>query len=299
MCVFKLSLNKFSFTSNKGDAHPFYELKEEMAIFYLNLSSQIDYRSSFLDSKKRYMKTIALIPARFGATRFPAKLLQDLCGKPIIVRTYLSTVATGVFDDVVVVTDHEDIAQLIRSEGGRVFISQKQHESGSDRIAEAVLNMDVDVVVNVQGDEPFQSREPLYELVKVFGKNPQVEVASMMIKIHDDAQVQNPNMVKVVVDKENFALYFSRSPIPFVRNTDFSVPFFRHIGVYAYRKSALLAFTGMKKSVYEQTEMLEQLRLLENGIRIKMVESFHEAVAIDTKEDMDRAIIYYKEHFEK
>lgn len=299
MCVFKLSLNKFSFTSNKGDAHPFYGLKEEMAIFYLNLSSQIDYRSSFLDSKKRYMKTIALIPARFGATRFPAKLLQDLCGKPIIVRTYLSTVATGVFDDVVVVTDHEDIAQLIRSEGGRVFISQKQHESGSDRIAEAVLNMDVDVVVNVQGDEPFQSREPLYELVKVFGKNPQVEVASMMIKIHDDAQVQNPNMVKVVVDKENFALYFSRSPIPFVRNTDFSAPFFRHIGVYAYRKSALLAFTGMKKSVYEQTEMLEQLRLLENGIRIKMVESFHEAVAIDTKEDMDRAIIYYKEHFEK
>ena len=245
------------------------------------------------------MKTIALIPARFGATRFPAKLLQDLCGKPIIVRTYLSTVATGVFDDVVVVTDHEDIARLIRAEGGKVFISQKEHESGSDRIAEAVLAMDADVVVNVQGDEPFQSRKPLYELVEVFGKDARVEVASMMIKIHDDSQIQNPNTVKVVVDNENFALYFSRSPIPYARNTDFSASFFRHIGVYAYRKSALLAFTRMEKSIYEQTEMLEQLRLLENGVRIKMVESFHEAVAIDTKEDMDKAIAYYKEHFER
>ena len=245
------------------------------------------------------MKTIALIPARFGATRFPAKLLQDLCGKPIIVRTYLSTVATGVFDKVVVVTDHEDIAQLIRAEGGEVFISQKEHESGSDRIAEAVLDMDADVVVNVQGDEPFQSREPLYELVDVFEKDEKVEVASMMIKIYSDAQIQNPNMVKVVVDKQSFALYFSRSPIPYTRNSEISAPFFRHIGVYAYRKSALFAFTQMEKSIYEQTEMLEQLRLLENGVRIKMVESFHEAVAIDTKEDMDKAIAYYKEHLER
>lgn len=242
------------------------------------------------------MKIVALIPARFGATRFPAKLTADLCGKPLIVRTYLSTVSTGIFDDVIVVTDHVDIAALIKEEGGKVFISQKEHESGSDRIAEAVMDMQVDVVVNVQGDEPFQDPASLRDLVEVFGDK-QVEVASMMGRFDGWDQVPNPNAVKVVVDRAGFALYFSRSPIPYFRNKDIEVPVFRHIGVYAYRKDALMAFTRMQKSPLEQAEMLEQLRILENGMKIKMVESTHRAVSIDTKEDLEAAVAHFKKHY--
>jgi 3-deoxy-manno-octulosonate cytidylyltransferase (CMP-KDO synthetase) len=242
------------------------------------------------------MKIVALIPARFGATRFPAKLLADLCGKPLIVRTYLSTVATGVFDEVIVVTDHTDISNLIESEGGKVFFSQKEHESGSDRIAEAVSDMQVDVVVNVQGDEPFQDQGSLKNLVGVF-LDGEVEVASMMSRFDDLDQVTNPNAVKVVVDRKNFAMYFSRSPIPFFRNKKIEGPVFRHIGVYAYRKSALMAFTQMEKSPLENAEMLEQLRLLENGMKIKMIESNHQAVSIDTKEDLEQAVAYYEKYY--
>ncbi|GAB3654482.1 3-deoxy-manno-octulosonate cytidylyltransferase [Echinicola sediminis] len=233
-----------------------------------------------------------MIPARYGATRFPGKLTSDLCGKPVIVRTYLSTVATGLFDKVIVVTDHELIAEQIQKEGGEVYFSKKEHESGSDRIAEAVAHVDADVVVNVQGDEPFQDKESLADLVSVF-QDSSVKVASMMRKIEDDVEVINPNSVKVVVDKTNFALYFSRSPVPFVRD-QFLPDYFRHIGVYAYTKALLMEYTQWEKSMLEKAEMLEQLRLLENGVRIKMVETKHEAVAIDTKADLDRAIAFYQ-----
>ncbi len=242
------------------------------------------------------MKIVALIPARYGATRFPAKLMADLCGKPLIARTYLSAVATGVFDEVMVVTDHPDIAELIDREGGKVFFSQKVHESGSDRIAEAVLHMEADVVVNVQGDEPFQDKKSLQGLVHAF-EDDQVNVASMMTQLDDHDQIKSSNVVKVVVDKNGFALYFSRSAIPFFRDPAMIHPVYKHIGVYAYRKEALLHFTRLEKSGLEQTEMLEQLRLLENGMRIKMIESKHQAVAIDTKEDLDAAIAYFKNHF--
>ena len=233
-----------------------------------------------------------------GATRFPAKLVADLCGKPLIARTYLSTVATGVFDEVMVVTDHEEIARIIKQEGGRVFMSRKEHQSGSDRIAEAVQDLDAEVVVNVQGDEPFQDRSSLQNLVEVF-KDGQVEVASLMARITDPLQIENPNAVKVVVDKQHFALYFSRSPLPYKRNPEIEVPVYKHIGIYAYRRPTLLRFTQLEKSQLEMVEMLEQLRLLENGIRIKMVESNHQAVAVDTKQDLEKAIAYYAAHFEK
>ncbi len=244
------------------------------------------------------MRSVALIPARMGATRFPAKLVADLCGKPLIARTYLSTVETGVFDEVMVVTDHDDIAQIIEREGGKVFMSRQEHQSGSDRIAEAVKNMDAEVVVNVQGDEPFQDRKSLQDLVEVF-KDGQVEVASMMSRIADASQVDNPNVVKVVVDKQGFALYFSRSPLPYKRNPEVEIPVYKHIGIYAYRRQTLLRFTRLEKSRLEMVEMLEQLRLLENGIRIKMIESNHQAVAVDTKQDLEKAIAYYADHFRK
>ena len=238
------------------------------------------------------MKTIALIPARFGATRFPAKLLADLRGKPLIARTYLSTMATNVFDDVMVVTDHESIAEAVRNEGGKVFFSQKAHESGSDRIAEAAASIEADIIVNVQGDEPFQDRESLSNLVNVF-QDEKVEVASLMSPIAEQSLINHPNIVKEVTDQESFSLYFSRSPIPFKRNETSSPQYFRHIGIYAYKKELLMAFTKWEKSVLENIEMLEQLRLLENGIRIKMVSTHHQAVAIDVPEDLERALIYY------
>ncbi|WP_154858941.1 3-deoxy-manno-octulosonate cytidylyltransferase [Cyclobacterium xiamenense] len=238
------------------------------------------------------MKTVALIPARFGATRFPAKLLVDLRGKPLIARTYLSTLATGVFDEVRVVTDHPDIATAIEREGGQVYRSLREHESGSDRIAEAAASLDADLIVNVQGDEPFQDKKSLSDLVAAFTDD-RVSVASLMARISDRDQVQNPNLVKVVTDARNFALYFSRSPIPYQRNEECSPDYFRHIGIYAYKKALLMKFTSWEKSALEKVEMLEQLRLLENGYAIKMVETSHQAIAIDVPEDLDRALRYY------
>ncbi|WP_143961436.1 3-deoxy-manno-octulosonate cytidylyltransferase [Litoribacter populi] len=239
------------------------------------------------------MKKIALIPARYAATRFPAKLTADLCGKPVIVRTYLSTLESEVFDEVVVVTDHREIESLIQEVGGIVFFSETEHQSGSDRIAEAAKELNGDVFVNVQGDEPFQDAHSLSELVKVF-EDSQVQVASLMTTIQDDAQFNDPNAVKVVVDQQWDSLYFSRSPIPYFRNEKIQRNVFRHIGVYAYRKESLLTFTQLSKSYLEEAEMLEQLRLLEAGIKIRMVFTEHETIAIDTPSDLERAIEFFK-----
>jgi 3-deoxy-manno-octulosonate cytidylyltransferase (CMP-KDO synthetase) len=233
------------------------------------------------------VKIAALIPARYASTRLPAKLVQDLGGLSVIQRTYLSTVETGVFDSVWVVTDHPLIEEQISAVGGKVFVSKKEHESGSDRIAEALAQVDADIIVNVQGDEPFQDAKTLQDLVAVF-QHPGVQVASLMCSL-DSSEVANPNAVKVVLDQNQNALYFSRSPIPFAREVASGVVYWKHIGVYAYRRELLLAFTTWPKGVLEQVEMLEQLRMLERGITIRMVETNHQAIAIDTQEDLERA----------
>ena len=230
---------------------------------------------------------IAMIPARFAATRFPGKLMQFLGNKPIIRHTYDNTVATGLFDDVIVVTDSDSIHNEIITHGGNAMMSKKEHQSGSDRIAEAIEKMDVDVIVNVQGDEPFLEKEPLDKLVRLFN-DPSVRVASLMRKISAE-EAKNPNNVKVVVDKNDYALFFSRSILPYPGSTETKTQFFLHIGVYAYRKEALLAFTKWPHSVLEQSEKLEQLRYLENGFKIKMVETEYNNIAIDTPEDLERA----------
>ena len=232
------------------------------------------------------MKIAALIPARYASTRLPAKLVQDLGGLSVIQRTYQSTVATGVFDDVWVVTDHSLIESQIHAIGGKVVMSKKEHESGSDRIAEALEGIDADLIVNVQGDEPFQDANTLRDLVAAFA-NPQVKVASLMCTLAAE-QVQNPNFVKVVVDEQQRAIYFSRSPIPYNREGK-SMTYWKHIGVYAYRRDILLSFTQWPKGNLEQVELLEQLRLVEKGVSIQMVETNHQAIAIDTQEDLDRA----------
>ena len=237
------------------------------------------------------MKTIAVIPARYASTRFPAKLMQDLGGKSVILRTYEAAKNTQLFDDVFVVTDSDLIFNEIISNGGKAIMSVKEHESGSDRIAEAVQNMDVDIVINVQGDEPFIDENSLKALIEVFIKDTdkKVDLASVMCQINDKQDIENPNNVKVITDQNGFALYFSRSVIPFPREENVGVRYMKHIGIYAFRKQALLDFYSLPMLSLEASEKLEQLRYLEYGKRIKMIETNHIGIGIDTKEDLERA----------
>ena len=238
------------------------------------------------------MKKIAVIPARFAATRFPGKLMQRIGDKTIIRMVYENVQAMSLFDDVLVVTDNDQIVEEIKAIGGSVKKSSQEHPSGSDRIAEAIMDMDVDVIVNVQGDEPFVDISPLEKLLTAISE-PNVVVASVMQKLGMDEDINNPNFVKVVCDKNNNALYFSRSPIPYKRNLQSSLPIYKHVGVYAFKKNALLAFTKWPMGFLEQTEMLEQLRYLENGVSIKMVETSTSSIGIDTPEDLEKAKLYY------
>lgn len=237
------------------------------------------------------MKRIAMIPARYAATRFPAKLMQVLGPKTVIRHTYDNTLATGLFDDVIVVTDSDIIFEEITSNGGKAIKSKKEHESGSDRIAEAAADLDVDVIVNVQGDEPFVKREPLEKLLQVFegeeGKN--VQVASLMQLLKEEDLIADPNYVKVAVDRNWNSLFFSRSVIPYARNKEISIPYYEHIGVYAFRKQALLNFTSWPMTPLEAAEKIECLRYLEYGIPLKMVLTDYMGVEIDTPEDLERA----------
>jgi 3-deoxy-manno-octulosonate cytidylyltransferase (CMP-KDO synthetase) len=237
------------------------------------------------------MKVIAVIPARYASTRLPAKLMQDLGGKTVILRTYDACVSTGLFDEVLVATDSELIFNEIISNGGKAVMSIKNHESGSDRIAEAVANISADVVINVQGDEPFTQKEPLEALIEVFKNDvsKQVDLASLMCPLTDDVEINSPNNVKVVTDVNGMALYFSRSVIPHNRDGALGVNYMKHIGVYAFRKEALMQFTQWPVSLLESIEKLEQLRYLENGKRIKMVKTDFQPVGIDTFEDLERA----------
>jgi 3-deoxy-manno-octulosonate cytidylyltransferase (CMP-KDO synthetase) len=237
------------------------------------------------------MKIIAMIPARYSASRFPGKLMQDLNGKPVITRTYEATVNTKLFDDVFVVTDSQIIYDEIERIGGNVMMSKKEHQCGSDRIAEAVEHLDIDIVVNVQGDEPFTEVASLEKLIEVFKNDPnkEIDLASLMVHITNWEEIKNPNTVKVVLDKDNVALYFSRSPIPYPRDENVDVKYYKHKGVYAFRKQALMDFYHFPMLTLEAAEKLEQLRYLEYGKRIKMVETHVQGVEIDTPEDLERA----------
>jgi len=237
------------------------------------------------------MKIIAMIPARYSASRFPAKLMKDLAGKPVIIRTLEATLATKLFDDVFVVTDSEVIFNTVVQNNGKAIMSQKEHECGSDRIAEAVEFMDVDLVVNVQGDEPFTERDSLKKLIEAFknDKDKSIDLASLKVHIEDWEEINNPNTVKVITDKDNFALYFSRNAIPYPRDKEIKVRYFKHKGVYAFRKSALMDFYRLPMLPLEASEKIECLRYLEYGKKIKMVETTVQGIEIDTPEDLERA----------
>ena len=237
------------------------------------------------------MKIIAMIPARYSASRFPGKLMKDLEGKPVIQRTYEATVATQLFDEVFVVTDSDVIFNTIAENGGKAIMSVKEHECGSDRIAEAVENIDVDIVINVQGDEPFIDEVSLKKLIEVFEKdsNQEIDLASLKVQMTDETDIANPNNVKVITDTKDFAMYFSRSPIPFARDKEIETKYYKHIGVYAFRKSALIDFYYTPKTPLESSEKIEGIRYLEVGKRIKMVETQSAVVGIDTPEDLEKA----------
>jgi 3-deoxy-manno-octulosonate cytidylyltransferase (CMP-KDO synthetase) len=234
------------------------------------------------------MKKIAMIPARYAASRFPGKLMQKLGDKTIIRRVYEAAHRTNLFDDVIVVTDSDIIEEEIKSIKGHVIRSKKEHESGSDRIAEAAEKLDVDIIVNVQGDEPFIQREPLEKLVRLFD-DASIQVGSLMRKIISEEELNASSSVKVVVNKNNDALYFSRSVIPFVANGFTNAQHYLHIGVYGFRKEALLRFTNWPAAELERVEKLEQLRYIENGIPIRMALVNFKSVAIDTPEDLEKA----------
>jgi 3-deoxy-manno-octulosonate cytidylyltransferase (CMP-KDO synthetase) len=234
---------------------------------------------------------VAMIPARYAATRFPAKLMQQLGNKTVIRHTYDNTVATGLFNSVIVVTDSDIIYNEITTNGGKAVMSKKEHESGSDRIAEAAAGMDVDIIVNVQGDEPFVKREPLEKLLRVFDgeEGKKVQVASLMQVLKEQQLIEDPNYVKVAVDKNMNSLMFSRSVIPYPRSKNESTVYYEHIGVYAFRKQALIDFTNWEMTPLEAAEKIECLRYLENGIPLKMVVTDYMGVEIDTPEDLEKA----------
>ncbi|SFN39670.1 3-deoxy-manno-octulosonate cytidylyltransferase (CMP-KDO synthetase) [Salegentibacter flavus] len=243
------------------------------------------------------LRIIAMVPARYEASRFPGKLMQDLAGKTVIRRTYEAALNTNLFEEVYVVTDSDEIFAEIKSFGGKAIKSKKEHECGSDRIAEAVMDMDVDIVVNVQGDEPFIDKESLVKLLNVFREDDAgiIDLASLKTAMSGSEEITNPNNVKVITNKNDFALYFSRFPIPYPRNTEARVTYFKHVGIYAFRKQALIDFYSFPMLSLEAAEKIEAIRYLEYAKNIKMVETSHQTIGIDTPEDLEKARKMFKD----
>ena len=240
------------------------------------------------------MKVTALIPARFDSTRFPGKMLANLAGKSVIRRTYENAVNFNIFDDVYVVTDNAQIFNEIISNGGKALMSSPNHQTGTDRIAEVAVNIDSDIIFNIQGDEPFIKPEPLKLLIDAF-EDSEVDVATLMQKLIDKTQIDDPNYVKIVSDLKGFALYFSRSVIPYNRDSDANPDYYEHIGVYAFRKEALINFSRLSPTPLELSEKVEPIRFLEHGFRIKVIETNYMGIEIDTEEDLIRANNYILE----
>ena len=234
-----------------------------------------------------------MIPARLDSSRLPGKLMMDLNGKSVILTTLENTIKTKLFDDVYVVTDSKVIYDHLKQFHENVLISSKKHISGSDRIAEIAQNLEVDVVINVQGDEPFVDKKSLKNLIDVFAndKNKTIDLASLMEEIKDQSYIEDPNIVKVIVDSNGNAIYFSRSAIPYNR-LDKSITYYKHIGVYAFRKNALIEFTNSEPTELEKIEKLEQLRYIERGKTIKMVLTTSSSIGIDTIFDLEKARKY-------
>lgn len=237
-----------------------------------------------------------MIPARLDSTRLPGKLMMDLNGSPVILSTLLNTIKTNLFDEVYVVTDSKEIYNYLIKHHKNILFSKENHVSGSDRIAEFAKDMEVDIIVNVQGDEPLIDKKSLQKLVNTFklDKDKKIDLVSLMKVISNIEEVENPNNVKVVTDSDDFAIYFSRSPIPFNSTSNPKLNYFKHIGIYGFRKKSLVDFYNSKPTKLELIEKLEQLRYLESGKKIKMVISNFDGIGIDTMEDLIKARSLFK-----
>lgn len=240
---------------------------------------------------KRQFKIIAMIPARYASSRFPGKMLASLGGKPVIVRTCEAAAGMGLFDEVYAVTDDSRIREAVTAAGIPCIMSRREHETGSDRIAEAVEGLDCDIVVNIQGDEPFTRKEVIEQVLRPFymEDGDSIDLCTLKEQMDSHEDVSNPNNVKVITDISGSALYFSRSPIPYPRDPRSGARWWRHIGIYAFRRQALEMFSRWPMGELEASEKIECLRFLEHGRRIKVVETSGMRVSIDTPEDLAKA----------
>ena len=244
---------------------------------------------------------VGIIPARFASTRLLGKPLADICGKPMIRHTYESSLKSKLLNEVIIAVDDEKVAQIARGFGAKVAMTPKNIATGSDRIAYVANTLDsARIIVNIQGDEPFIKGEMIDQAIEPLLFDLNVNVSTLAKRIDNVRDLRSPSVVKVVFDYNNFALYFSRSPIPYVREAKNNfdriqkAEIYKHIGLYVYRKESLLKFTGMEPTDLEQIEKLEQLRMLENGLKIKIVTTEYETLAVDTPEDLQRARMYYE-----
>jgi 3-deoxy-manno-octulosonate cytidylyltransferase (CMP-KDO synthetase) len=239
-------------------------------------------------------KVVGVIPARYSSTRFEAKVLADIMGKPMIQWVWERAKQVKILDELIVACDDERVADVVRGFGAQVVMTAKGHVSGTDRIAEVVNPIDVEVVVNIQGDEPLVHPTMIDNVARAILTDPSIPVATIIRKIEDPEDINDPHVVKVVKDKNDFALYFSRSAIPFhARNSDIAAPvYYKHIGLYGYSKDFLFTYKNMAPSSLERTEKLEQLRVLEDGYKIKVIETKYDSIGVDTPEDLEKVKEY-------
>ena len=236
-------------------------------------------------------RLVGFIPARSESTRFPGKALADIGGQPMIMRVYERVSASSHLDSVYVATDSREIFRAVADHGGKALMTSPEHQSGSDRVAEAAEIVRLaghDIVVNIQGDQPTLEPLMIREVVQPLLDDPTVPMSTLMYRIVRDEEISHPNAVKTVVDREGFALYFSRATIPFFRDDELPLVYFKHHGIYAYRNDFLQVFTRLPQGYLEKAERLEQLRALEHGYRIKVVITERDSIEVDTPEDLER-----------
>jgi 3-deoxy-manno-octulosonate cytidylyltransferase (CMP-KDO synthetase) len=245
-------------------------------------------------------KVIGVIPARYSSTRFPGKPLVDILGKPMIQWVYENAMGSKLLDFLIVATDDERIYNVVKSFGGNVIMTPSDIQTGTDRVAYVLNEFDADIVANIQGDEPLLTSEMIDRAIEPFLNSEKVDISTLAVKINDVDLIFNPNVVKVVFDKDKIALYFSRSPIPFCRDAKNEKDwlrlgnFYKHIGLYVYSRESLLRFVSLRRSSLEEIEKLEQLRALENGFRIKVVISESDTIGVDTPEDVEKIVAFLK-----
>jgi len=233
-------------------------------------------------------KVVGIIPARYASTRFPGKPLADILGKPMIQHVYERARKAKTVGQLLVATDDQRIFDAVKAFGGEVVMTRADHPTGTDRLAEAAAKLDVDLIVNIQGDEPMIEAEVIDAAATPLIEDPSIPMSTLMSRVTEPAELHDPNVVKVVVDRNGFALYFSRALIPYARDkAESDVTYYYHPGLYVYRKDFLLTYAALAPTPLEQTEKLEQLRALENGYRIKVVETRHRPVSVDTPEDLE------------